>query len=95
MFAAAACGKSFSTTGGMPPFMSVVPSTATLTVGDTLRFRAQGPGVGESVSWSSSAPSVASVDSSGLVTAVSAGNASIGAMASGETVHATVSVVKF
>jgi uncharacterized protein YjdB len=61
--------------------IDVTPSTATLTVGGSRQLTATPTGVvGDpdlSVTWSSSAPGVATVSSSGLVSAVGVGNATI------------------
>lgn len=63
----------------------VAPNTLTLPVGATAALEASvsdlegNPLSGKEIAWSSSAPDVASVSRSGVVTAVSAGSASIGA----------------
>lgn len=60
--------------------VSVSPSSASLKVGETKQLSATvspSDATNKSVSWSSSASSVASVSSSGLVTALSAGTATI------------------
>ncbi|WP_419164566.1 Ig-like domain-containing protein [Candidatus Palauibacter sp.] len=65
--------------------ISVSPAADTLVAGDTLRLSAEaldanGRAVsGAAFSWSSSDPAVATVDTTGLVTAVSAGGAAIAA----------------
>jgi uncharacterized protein YjdB len=60
----------------------ITPATATLAPGSTVRLvatarDASGAILDRAVSWSSSAPAIATVDASGLVTAVAPGNASI------------------
>jgi trimeric autotransporter adhesin len=72
----------------------IAPSTQTLAVGQTVQFTATGyqshgthPSTSEIVTnqcaWSSSAPSIVSISSTGLATAVSAGTATIGASMQG------------
>jgi len=72
----------------------IAPSTQTLAVGQTVQFTAtayQTHGAHPSTSsivtnqaaWASSAPSIVSIDSTGLATAVSAGSATIGATLQG------------
>jgi hypothetical protein len=62
------------------PIMTITPTTVEIVVGDTTRFRAAfylqsgGP-----VTWTSSAPEIATVDGSGLVRATSAGQATVSA----------------
>jgi len=80
------------------PTISVTPSTASLaasksvtlaaSVVDTLGKKVASP----SVTWSSSAPAVATVSSSGVVTAVAAGSAKITASSGGVSASATVTV---
>jgi len=96
-------GDDDATWGTLPPLptptplsdplttVSVMPSGAELSVGDTLLFAARGwLRSGEEVSvevetWTSDAPDVASVDESGLVTALSVGTAQITATVEGVT----------
>lgn len=82
-----------------PTVVSVTLSatTASLFVGDTLRLLATprdsaGDPLAVSVSWSSSPSSTASVSSTGLVTALAAGGATITASAGGQSATATVTV---
>ena len=73
--------------------VSVSPSTQSLTVGQTAQFSATGTygnsghastqNITDGVSWSSSTPSVATVSSTGMATAVGAGTATITASAAG------------
>ena len=87
----------------MVPVASVVvsPPTATLRVGTSALFIAtteDGSGnvlSGRTITWSSSAPSVASVSSDGLVSALASGSATITATSEGQsgTASVTVSVV--
>jgi hypothetical protein len=73
--------------------IQVSPSSQTLTVGQTAQFTATGTygnashastqNITGSVTWSSSIPTVATVNASGLATAVSAGTTSITASATG------------
>lgn len=63
-----------------PTSVSVSPSTASVEVGNTVQLTETvlpNNATNKSVTWSSSNPSVATVDSDGLVTGVSAGNATI------------------
>lgn len=78
--------------------VTVTPSSATLTEGETLPLSATAlnglgePAVGATVSWSSSAPGVASVSAAGVVTAVAPGTASVTATAGGRSASAAVTV---
>ncbi|HEX6808977.1 MAG TPA: Ig-like domain-containing protein, partial [Gemmatimonadaceae bacterium] len=78
--------------------VSVSPPTVTLKVGGTQRlaallFDADGnPLTARVVTWSSSDPTVATVDNSGLVTAVAVGPATITATSEGKSGSAAVSV---
>ena len=69
--------------------VTVSPPSASLNIGDKFQFGASvdaGPGVTDrTVTWSSSNSAVASVDQTGLVTAVAAGNASIVATSKANT----------
>ncbi|WP_259536555.1 Ig-like domain-containing protein [Pseudomonas sp. HD6515] len=59
--------------------IAVTPATASVAVGATRQLTASAlpSGAAQSVTWSSSAPSIATVNSSGLVTAVAVGSAVI------------------
>jgi uncharacterized protein YjdB len=97
---AVACGSTTTEVPADPQVASVVvsPVAATLESGDTVRLQAQpmdGAGAavsGLSVSWSTSASGVATVSLTGLVTAASAGSATISAQVGGVTGNATVTV---
>ena len=82
-----------------PAAVTVTPATAELTaLGDTVRLSAEVRDqtgqvmVGATVSWSSDDTSVATVDATGLVTAVGAGTAVVDARAGSVTGEARVSV---
>ena len=85
-------------TGPRVASVQVSPPNATLKVGDIVTFSAQprdanGAALtGHGVSWSSSNAQVASVNSSGRVTAVSAGGTIISAQSEGQVGLATVTV---
>src|SRR5688572_23816284 len=70
--------------------VAVIPGSFSLAVGDTLRLStiARGdignPLLGRSIAWESSAPSVASISATGLVTGVGAGAAIITATIEGK-----------
>lgn len=78
--------------------VTVAPSTSTRDVGQTVQLTATATDKkgnvlsGISFVWSSSAPSIATVNSSGLVTAVGAGTATISANGDGKTGTASVTV---
>ncbi len=78
--------------------VSVTLSTASLTTGLTTQATAVTADslgttlTGRAVTWSSSAPTVAAVSSSGLVTAVAPGSANIAATSEGKSGFATVTV---
>jgi uncharacterized protein YjdB len=82
------------------PVASVVvtPANNPLVVGQTAQLtaeprNAQGqPLVGRAILWTTSEPSVASVSSTGLVTAIAPGNATITATSEGKTGTATITV---
>lgn len=82
------------------PVASVVvtPSTNALVVGQTTQLEAAPrdaagqPLAGRAVLWSTSAPAIASVSSTGLVTAIAPGNATISAVSEGKTGTATIAV---
>ncbi|HEY0969359.1 MAG TPA: Ig-like domain-containing protein [Gemmatimonadales bacterium] len=79
--------------------MSVAPAADTLTVGDavqlaaTLTDRTGALLVGRAVTWSSSAPVVASVDASGRVSAVAPGTALVRAEVEGVRAEARITVL--
>jgi uncharacterized protein YjdB len=79
--------------------VSVAPTSSSITVGKTVQLsgRAEdGDGrqlTGPAISWQSSAPSVANVSASGLVTAVSPGTATIIASGGGKQASASVTVL--
>src|SRR5690606_19828581 len=73
---------SITTSGGSVPVtgVSVDPTAASLLVGDTQQLTANvspANAANPSVTWTSSDPAVAEVSASGLVTALSAGNATV------------------
>lgn len=70
--------------------ISVSPTTASITVGSTSTITATTTPSGQSVAWLTSNPAVATVDSSGVVTAVSAGTAVITAVSGSYSASATV-----
>jgi hypothetical protein len=79
--------------------VTVLPSTATLSVPQTVQLSAtprdaQGNAMSTTVTWSSSAISVATVSQSGLVTAVAAGSATITATAGGQAGSAAITVTQ-
>lgn len=89
-----ACPRSIS---GPELTLTVSPATATLFVNDSSRFTAtladeEGAPVPAPVVWSVDRPAVASVDSTGLVRALSEGTATIQASARGEVATASISV---
>lgn len=99
LLVAAGCGD--STAPVLVATVSVSPSTTTLAVGATQQHTAtvQDAGgavlTGRSVTWASSVPSVATVTSSGLATAVAPGTATITATSEGKSGSATVIVPAF
>jgi hypothetical protein len=78
--------------------IAVVPNEFTLRVTQTTTLTAEArdaqgqPLTNRTFSWSSSAPSVATVDQSGVVTAVAVGTATINATSEGRTGSATITV---
>src|SRR2546426_84089 len=82
------------------PVASVVvaPSAANILVGNTVQLPATAQGAagrvltGRAITWSSSNPSVATVSSNGVATAVAAGTATITATSEGKSASATVTV---
>jgi uncharacterized protein YjdB len=74
------------------PFVTVTPDAATLTFGgETIQLTATTKN-GKPVSWSSGAVGVAAVNSTGLVTAISEGNALITASFGGHSASASITV---
>ena len=59
------------------PSVSVVPSNAAVAVGDTLQLQAVTYPAGETIAWTSSATTYATVDSNGLVEGKAAGSSTI------------------
>ena len=77
--------------------VSVNPTSKELTIGETLQLSATvspSEATRKEVTWSSSNSSVASVNASGLVTALSEGTTTVTASADGKKGACTVSVVK-
>ena len=72
--------------------ISVTPSSGSVAVGATLNLTATTSGGTGSVTWTSSNTNVATVDSSGVVTGVAAGSATITGTYSGETDTCAVTV---
>jgi uncharacterized protein YjdB len=78
--------------------LTVTPSAPQLAVGDEQQFEATPKAAdgavltGRSITWSSSSPAVATVNSRGLVTAVAQGNATITAQSEGKSANASVRV---
>ncbi|MDB4870326.1 MAG: hypothetical protein JWL97_1330 [Gemmatimonadales bacterium] len=94
-------GTANITVTALPPVVTTVtvaPPTASIAVGATVALTAtvkdaQGNVMtGQSVTWSTSNPSYATVNSSGLVTGVSAGPATITATSSGKSGTASITV---
>lgn len=81
-------------TGGSVTGIGVTPSTLSLTVGDTAQLTAllYPSGIIDAVTWSSSASTKASVSTSGLVTALETGSATITATCNGKTDTCSVTV---
>ena len=80
--------------GGEVTGIGVFPSTLSLVEGETAQLQAllYPSGIVDTVTWSSSASGKASVSSSGLVTAVEAGSATIAATCNGQTDTCAVTV---
>jgi uncharacterized protein YjdB len=78
--------------------VSVTPSSATLRVGASVQLAATAKDSsgtvlnGRAITWSSSAPGVASVSASGAVSALAAGSATVTATSEGQSGTATISV---
>ena len=100
VLAIAACGGGDDgpTTPPGPSTITISPATSTLTfIGQTRAFRATvrdaaGQNVTAQVTWTSSDPSVFTVDASGTVTAVSNGSGQLQASTAGLTANAAVTV---
>jgi len=96
----AGCGSDTGGSGGSGAVATVTvsPSMQALSVGDTFRLSATpktaaGDAVtGKTITWTTTASSVATVSASGTVTAVAAGNATITASVDGKSGTATISV---
>lgn len=80
--------------------VAVVPGSGTVSVGSTMGLTAVaydsagGTLAGRSVTWASGSPAVATVDSKGVVTGVTAGTAQITATVEGRSGSATVTVAR-
>src|SRR5579862_1705687 len=78
--------------------VNVTPGNDTIAVGGSVLLHAVAVDINgsnlsiTSFNWSSSNTSIATVDNSGLITAVAVGTATISAQTSGETGHATIVV---
>ena len=78
--------------------VQIIPSSATISVGRTAGLVAQlldasgAPLAGRTVTWSSDKPQIASIASDGIVTAVSAGQATVTATAEGKSATAAITV---
>ncbi len=104
----AACGSDVASGGIVQPPQSssqvasvtVTPELAVLYVGDTLRLgvvtrEAAGLALtGRVVAWVSAAPAVASVSSSGLVTATGVGSVIVSATSEGATGRVSLTIVR-
>jgi len=95
----AACGDSTSTAVDVDVDRILLsPATASVDVGGTVQFEASVlgsngvPVSGQAVSWASTAPAVATVNSTGLVTAVSVGTTEISATVDSVIATSTLSV---
>ena len=104
-----ACGSDGPVGSGRPPIapvssqvttVIVSPLTSLLLVGDTLRLTASTrdtsgtPLLGRVVAWSSESPTVATVSSTGLVTAIAPGSVRISALSEGRTGSATITATR-
>ena len=84
----------------VPTSMSITPGSATVATGQSAGFTARvkdqngNQMSGQSISWSSSNPSVATVNSNGYVTGVAPGSATITATSGSLSASASVSVVQ-
>ena len=78
--------------------VTVIPEQASLDIGSTTQLQAdvrngRGEVVLATVSWSSSAPTIASVNSGGLVSGISEGGATVTASAGGKSADASIAVI--
>lgn len=95
----AACSGGSSEPDPVVGSVEVTPNTSSKQVGETVQLGATVKDTegtllsGQSVTWSSSANSIASVSASGLVTANAIGQATISAAAGGKTGNATITVI--
>jgi uncharacterized protein YjdB len=100
-FVASACGDSSASPGGSQPVATVTVSLGNPSLGAglttaataTLRDASGNVLTGRTVIWSSSAPSAASVSSSGVVTGLAAGTATITATSEGKSGGTPITVV--
>lgn len=76
------------------PTISLSPMSLTLNVGETQQLTATTEPSGSTVTWTTSDPNVAIVSTSGLLTAISSGTATITASANGVSATVTLTVVK-
>lgn len=96
----AACGGGDTGTTPPPPAVTAVDVTlsqSTVTVGGTVQATAvprgsAGPVAGRTITWNSSAPAVATVSTSGLITTLGAGTTTISASTDGVTGTALLTV---
>ena len=95
----AACGGDSSAPAPVVASVEVSPPTSSKQVGETVQLSATVKDAsgnilsGQSVTWSSSATTVASVSGAGLVTANAIGSATISASAGGKTGNSSITVV--
>ncbi len=95
-----ACGSSSSTGDTTPELasLSVTPDTATVVVGSSIQLTTRGAdatgaaAVLGAVSWASANPAIATVSTSGLVTAAAFGQTSISASSAGRSATALVTI---
>ena len=78
--------------------VTVIPDQASLDIGSTIQLQAEvrnggGEVVLATVSWSSSAPTMASVSSGGLVSGISEGGSTVTASAGGKSADASITVI--
>ena len=87
--------------GNTPPpvsTISIAPTTATVTMGKTTQLTATLKDAsgnvlsGRAITWTSAAPTIASVDGNGLVTGVAAGDATMTASSEGKSAQAAIIV---
>jgi len=89
-----ATGNSSSLAGTVTVTVGIFPPNPTASAGSTILLTAKSSFAGDSFTWSSSDPTVATVDSTGLVTTISPGTAVITAVGSvsGDVVQTVVTV---